>query len=190
MLLVPLRWILLKQRFHREPLSSRAETFSSIKIMKSVYISALFIGFVSSVASAETYPDLNGCYRCFADSCSNSIQYAKIVQNSPGDLLFYNERRPSLTSSGKFISENRVMAYSYRSNECGPPMIATLSYYPSTTLNWCDRSVWVKQDSCDWVCLLGLRMPLRSDRQSLSVAVLKNTNCLVIHQSQVHSSFF
>ena len=107
------------------------QTFSSIKIMKSVYISALFIGFVSSLASAETYPDLNGCYRCFNNSCSNSNQFAKIVQNSPGDLLFYNERRPSLISSGKFISENRVMAYSYRSDECGPPMIATLSYYPT-----------------------------------------------------------
>jgi hypothetical protein len=149
MLLVSLRWILLKQRFHRESLSSRAETFSSIKIMKLVYISALFIGVVSSLASAETYQDLNGCYRCFNNSCSNSNQYARIVQNSPGDPLFYNERRPSLISSGKFISENRVMAYSYRSNECGPPMIATLSYYPTTTLNWCNNSVWVKQDSCD-----------------------------------------
>ena len=153
MLLVSLRWILLKQRFHRESLSSRVETFSSIKIMKSVYISALFIGFFSSLASAETSQDFN--------SCSNSNQYAKIVQNSPADLLFYNERRPSLVSSGKFISENRVMAYSYRSNECGPPMIATLSYYPSITLNWCDGSVWVKQTSCDWVCLLWLRPFLR-----------------------------
>src|SRR6516162_7894653 len=109
MLLVSLRWILLKQRFHLESLSSRAETFSSIKIMKSVYISALFIGVVSSLASAETYQDLNGCYRCFNNSCSNSNQYARIVQNSPGDPLFYNERRPSLIYSGKFISENRVM---------------------------------------------------------------------------------
>ena len=126
-----------------------SETFSRTRIMKSVYISALFIGFVSSLALAETYLDLDGCYRCFNNSCANSTQYARIVQNSPGDLLFYNERRPSIVSSGKFISENRVMAYSYRSNECGPPMIATLSYYPTTTLNWCDGSVWVKQTSCD-----------------------------------------
>ncbi len=149
MLLVSLRWILLKQRFHRESLLSRAETFSSIKIMKSVYISALFIVFVSSLASAETYPDLNGCYRCFNNSCSNSTQYAKIEQNSPGNILFYNERRPSFISSGKFISPNQVMADSYHSDECGPPMIATLSYYPTTTLNWCSGSVWVKQVSCD-----------------------------------------
>jgi hypothetical protein len=128
-----------------------SEAHSRIRIMKSLYIIALIMGFVSTLASAATYPDLNGCYRCFNNSCSNSNQYAKIVQSSSGDLLFYNERRPSLISSGKFISENRVMAYSYRSNECGPPMIATLSYYPSTTLNWCNRSVWVKQDiaSCD-----------------------------------------
>jgi hypothetical protein len=126
-----------------------SETFSRIKIMKSLYIIALLIEFVSTLASAETYPDLNGCYRCFNNDCSNSNKYARIVQNSPGDLQFYNERRPSLISAGKFISENRVMAYSYRSVECGPPMIATLSYYPSTTLNWCNRSVWVKQDSCD-----------------------------------------
>jgi hypothetical protein len=117
--------------------------------MKSMYIIALLAGFVSSLASAETYPDLNGCYRCFNNSCSNSTQYAKIVQNSPGDLLFYNEKRPSFISSGKFISPNQVMADSYHSDECGPPMTATLSYYPSTTLNWCNRSVWVKQDSCE-----------------------------------------
>ena len=127
-----------------------SETFPRIKMFKSMYIVALLTGIVSSLALAETYPDLNGCYRCFNDNCSNSNQYAKIVQNSPEDLVFYNERRPSFISSGKFISENRVMAYSYRSNECGPPMIATLSYYPTTTLNWCNRSVWVKQVSCDW----------------------------------------
>ncbi len=117
--------------------------------MKSMHIMVLLTGFVSSLASAETYPDLDGCYRCFNNNCSNSNQYAKIVQNSPKDLVFYNERRPSIISSGKFISENWVMAYSYRSDECGPPMIATLSYYPSITLNWCNNSVWVKQDSCD-----------------------------------------
>jgi hypothetical protein len=122
---------------------------SRIRIMKALYIIALLMGFVSTLASAETYPDLDGCYRCFNNNCSNSNQYAKIVQNSPKDLVFYNERRPSIISSGKFISENRVMAYSYRSDECGPPMIATLSYYPSITLNWCNNSVWVKQDSCD-----------------------------------------
>jgi hypothetical protein len=117
--------------------------------MKSMHIMVLLTGFVSSLASAETYPDLDGCYRCFNNNCSNSNQYAKIVQNSPKDLVFYNERRPPIISSGKFISENRVMAYSYRSDECGPPMIATLSYYPTTTLNWCNGSVWVKQVSCD-----------------------------------------
>src|SRR3974390_1368734 len=115
-----------------------SETFSMIKINKSTYIIALLTGIVSSLASAETYPDLNGCYRCFNNNCSNSNQYAKIVQNAPGDLLFYNERRPSFISSGKFISQNQVMAYSYHSNECGPPMTATLSYYPTTTLNWCN----------------------------------------------------
>jgi len=119
-----------------------SETYSMIII-------AVLTGFVSSLASAETYPDLNGCYRCFNNNCSNSNQYAKIEQNSPGDLVFYNERRPSLTSSGKFISQDRVMAYSYRSIECGPPMTATLSYYPTATLNWCSGSVWVKQVSCD-----------------------------------------
>jgi hypothetical protein len=113
--------------------------------MKSMYFIALLTGLVSSLASAETYQDLNGCYRCFNNNCSNSKQYAKIVQNSPGNLLFYNERRPSFISSGKFISPNQVMADSYHSDECGPPM----TYYPTTTLNWCNRSVWVKQDSCD-----------------------------------------
>ena len=40
--------------------------------MKSMYIITLLAGFSSSLASAETYPDLNGCYRCFNNNCSNS----------------------------------------------------------------------------------------------------------------------